>query len=414
MKKRLLLIMSLALVLSSCVATPPKGSTTDSSKPSEDVSISTKPSEIPSEIPSVMPSVTPSEIPSEIPSEEPSVVNKYLVTFKDEEGNVIESKMWQEGTIPTCSYKKTNNDEYTYVFLGWSKSLNGEVIEIEEVSKEVTYFAKVNKTKNQYTITYITNVDTPITPNTVDYGTSVSKPSDPHKVHYDFKNWTYESATGEEVKWPVVVTKNISVFANYTEKEKYTLSFVTNSDTVIESVKDYSDVEHLKPIDPKKEGYHFTNWSFDSLGKDIVTWPLTLTKDTTIYANYNEVVDIKGYLKTLVSATKQDPYSYIPETLREEGDGAFVDDANSINYDFNNFTHVSDINYKGYGDQWALVLKNIKESQRFYSVLTLSETALSASILAFEAFLDKNPSATASHEIKNAEYIARIEFKDMK
>ena len=47
-------------------------------------------------------------------------LNKYTITFKDEDGSVLCSDEWDYGTIPSCEQPTKQSDEqYTYVFAGW-------------------------------------------------------------------------------------------------------------------------------------------------------------------------------------------------------------------------------------------------------------------------------------------------------
>ena len=49
------------------------------------------------------------------------------------------------------------------------------------------------------------------------------------------------------------------------------------------------------------------------------TFPLTLTKNTELWAKWNTVVPIKAYLKELTEGYKLNPYSYIPEKMQPSG-----------------------------------------------------------------------------------------------
>ena len=269
-----------------------------------------------------------------------SEVKQYLITFKDEKGNTLESKKWDEGVIPSYNYEKSDTEQWDYTFVGWSLTLNGEIIELPKVSGEVTYYAIVKAVKQKYTITFDTDGGSLVDSITEDYGTSISEPSK-----------------------------------------------------------------------PTKDGYKFVSWASDKDGQNKITWPVTLTKNETYYAIWNEKVDIKGYLKTLMGALKQDPYSYIPETMQPINSKNHVT-ADSVNYDFTNSTQVSDIIYGGYGEQWHMVIENIKESERFYSVITLGETLINSSVIAFNNYLDNNPSDTADHALKETTYTAKLNFKD--
>ncbi|MDY2913071.1 MAG: InlB B-repeat-containing protein [Candidatus Enteromonas sp.] len=282
-----------------------------------------------------------------VPSEESSLDTsisteeskaRYLITFKDEEGSVLEAKEWEEGSTPSYSYSKEDNQEWDYTFHGWSSTLGGEVITIPEVTAEATYYAVVTKVKQRYTITFISNGGSEVSPITEEYGTEIQEPAKP----------TYEK-------------------------------------------------------------HKFVAWSFDEGGEEKVTWPLVLTKNETLYANWNETVEIKAYLSSLVSAVKQDPYSFIPETMLPTNSDNHVTEQD-VTYDFTSSVNVSNIRYGGYGEQWNMVIGNIIESERFYSILSLAETAVNASVIAFNNYLDANPSDSASHQLSETEYTASLDY----
>lgn len=264
--------------------------------------------------------------------------NEFTVTFKNENGEVLESKKWEEGTIPSYSYTKSDTAEWDYTVNGWSLTQNGSVITIPAVSGDVTYYAVVSQVKQRYTITFESNGGTKVDSITDDYGSIINEPTN-----------------------------------------------------------------------PIKEGYKFISWAKDLSGNQKVNWPVTITKNEKFYAIWNKTVDIKGYLKSLMSVTKQDPYSYIPDTMKPENSANQVN-ASQVTYDLTSFTNVNSIRYGGFGEQWNMVIENIKQSELFYSVLSVGETAINSSVVVFNNYLDKNPSDKATHTVKETTYTAKINF----
>lgn len=319
MKKRLLILAPIALtmLLASCGGSNPETPSSSSSQGTSSQDTSAK---------------------TDSTSSAESVKARFLVTFKDEEGKTLDSKEWEEGTTPSFTYEKKDTQEWDYTVLGWSNSLGGNVITIPAVTAEATYYAVVNKVKQQYTITFDSNGGSAVTSITADYGAEVEEPTEP----------TYAK-------------------------------------------------------------HKFVAWSFDKAGEKKVTWPLTLTDDITLYANWNEVVDIKAYLASLVSVTGQDPYSYIPAKMLPSNSENHVTES-AVTYDFNSFVNVSNIRYGGFGEQWNMVIGNIAESERFYAILATAETVVNATVVAFNNYLDNNPSDTATHTLSETAYTAKLDF----
>lgn len=320
MKKKILLPILLGMVLTACGGGSKKK---DDPKPS----------------PSGEPTQHSSPVaPTSEPASSPAVEKSYVITFADEEGNILESKEWKEGTTPSFNYEKKDTDEWDYTFEGWSLTLGGEVITIPNVSGEATYYAVVQAVKQKYTITFQSNGGSTVASITEDYGTQINE-----------------------------------------------------------------------PIKPTKEGHKFVGWSKDKEGKNQVSWPFTLVKDVTLYANWNEKVNIKAYFQSLMAAVGHDPYSYIPDKMKQDNSANHVTAA-QVNYDFTSFTYVSNIKYGGFGEQWHMVIENIEQSELFYSVLTLGEAAINASVVLFNNYLDKNTEDTASHSLDETTYTAKLDF----
>ena len=349
MKKSLLFISASCLLLSlaSCggggettTSSAPEGTSSQPSSSLEPTSSSdslttsdSPTTEESSTVPSQQSSVAPSEDSS-------SQENFFLITFLDIEGEVIEAKMWREGVVPSCDYSVDDTQEWDYTFEGWSKTLGGEVITLPAVTEEATYYAVVTKVKQRYTV-------------------------------------TFDSAGG----------------------------------SAVESITDEYGASIEEPSEPTYDGHSFVAWTYDAAGEQVVEWPLTLTEDVTLYANWNETIDIKGFLASLIEVTKQDPFGYIPAAmLPNYSDNLVV--SSEIAYDFNSFVNVGDIRYGGFGEQWDMVIGNIIESERFYAILSAGETLISATVILFNDYLDTNPGTTASHSIGDTTYTATLDYHE--
>lgn len=143
---------------------------------------------------------------------------------------------------------------------------------------------------------------------------------------------------------------------------------------------------------------------------DTTTYFDELTSEDTRYLPpTSEKVDIKGYFNSLLQAFTHDPYSFIPDSMRPEGVSKVSGE--SVNYDFSNFTNVSNIHYGGFGEQWHMVIENIKESQRFYNITTYGSEIIGASNLVVSLFLDDYYDGTVSKTFNDdSRFISKIDF----
>ena len=263
----------------------------------------------------------------------------------------------------------------------------------------------------QFTITFKDEEDRVLESKKWDKGSAPSY----NYVKNDTAEWNYTvQGWATSLNGTVITIPAVSADATYWAvvskvKQRYTITFESNGGTSVASITEDYGTEVAKPTDPKKDNHSFVAWSYDNAGSQVVSWPLTLVKNEKLYANWNETINIKSYLQTLMAVVGHDPYSYIPEKMQPENSDNHVTAA-SVNYDFTQFNNVSAINYGGFGEQWHMVIENIKESERFYTVLSLGEAAMNASVALFNNYLDNNPGTTATHTLNETAYTAKIDF----
>lgn len=263
----------------------------------------------------------------------------------------------------------------------------------------------------QFTITFKDELDNTLDSRKWDKGATPSfayNKLDTDEWDYTVEGWS-DSLGGSVITIPSV-SKEATYWAVVSKvKQRYTITFESNGGTPVASITEDYGTSIDEPIKPTKPGYRFVAWSSDAGGTNKVTWPLTLTKNETFYANWNEKVNIKNYLQTLMQVVGHDPYSYIPDTMKSKNSLNHVTNE-QVTYNFSNPTNVNSIMYGGHGEQWHMVLENIKESERFYSILSLGETAINASVVLFNNYLDSNPNDTASHVLNETEYTAMLDY----
>ena len=121
-----------------------------------------------------------------------STVNKYKVTFVDEDDTVLQAEaQYDYGTavaditVP-ADPTKTDTAEFDYEFTGWTPAL-------AVVTQDVTYKATYSETKRSYTITWNDDENNLIDTTTVEYGVTPThadaSKADDNKYSYTFAGW---------------------------------------------------------------------------------------------------------------------------------------------------------------------------------------------------------------------------------
>ncbi|MBR4760864.1 MAG: InlB B-repeat-containing protein, partial [Lachnospiraceae bacterium] len=110
-------------------------------------------------------------------------INRYSVTFKDDDGEVLKAAKSYDYNTPAASIEKPadpaakRTDEYTYTFAGWSPT-------IDTVTGDATYTATYTATKNKYNVIWKDEDGTVLQTKEYEYGTlpaNIEKPANPTK-----------------------------------------------------------------------------------------------------------------------------------------------------------------------------------------------------------------------------------------
>ena len=216
-------------------------------------------------------------------------INQYTVTFKNDDGTVLESKLWDYGSTPeydTSGLTKESTAEYTYTFAGWSP-------EVENVTGNAEYTATYSAVKNTYTVTWI--IDGDETEETYEYG-SMPSHSDPSRESTPEFNFRFDG-------WQPALTK-VTGDAQYTavfvpEKRSYTVTWEDEDGTELLSQQvEYGTVPVYEGEVPEKEAdeqytYVFAGWTPNVAE---VTGDVTYTAAYTTETNSYEIkwVDYDG------------------------------------------------------------------------------------------------------------------------
>ena len=204
-----------------------------------------------------------------------SIKNSYTITWKNEDGSVIESETLAYGATPAhANINKESTAEWTYTFTGWTPGIG-------IVTGDAEYIATYDSVRNSYTITWKNEDGTVLQSGEVAYGEAPvytgEMPSRPNTAEntYTFAGWDKEVVT---------VTEAATYTATYTATKKtYTITWKNEDGTVLQSGEvAYGEAPVYTGEMPSRpstaeDTYTFAGWSPE------VT---TVTGDATYTATY--------------------------------------------------------------------------------------------------------------------------------
>ncbi|MBQ1752477.1 MAG: hypothetical protein II109_03580, partial [Paludibacteraceae bacterium] len=192
-----------------------------------------------------------------------NTVNKYVIRFLDENGDVLQSSEVAYGSTPAYAGEtptKQATAQYTYTFNGWDS-------EIAEVTGAKDYTATYSLTTNKYFIRFLDEDGTELQKEEIEYGATPAYTGEiPTKdataqYTYTFKGWDSEIAE---------VTGAKDYTATYTSTvNKYTIVFKNyDGDELQSGVVEYGQTPSYTGATPEKPAdaeftYHFSGWSPD-------------------------------------------------------------------------------------------------------------------------------------------------------
>ena len=268
--------------------------------------------------------------------------------------------------------------------------------EVEEVSYTITW---VNEKGNVLATESVKEGETP------SYTYNVQ---DTAEWDYTFNGWS-TSADGEALGVIPTVTADATYYALVSAvKQVYTVTFNTLGGSAVAAQSVEYGSKATLPEEPSYEGYRFVGWSSSQDKVVEVDFEKAITGNTEYFAVWNEIVDIKGLLSTLLNGYELNPYEYLPETVRLDYSANLVNPGDVVT-DYSKFVNVSNITY-GFGEQWYMVLNNIDQSMLFFNALTVVETISAGSITAFNNYFDSNPQDTAHYEFEDSSYNITIKY----
>ena len=131
-------------------------------------------------------------------------------------------------------------------------------------------------------------------------GDSQKAPADPRKTGYSFDSW-YIGETKAE--FPYTIAGDLTLTAHWIAKQ-YTVKFNAQKGSEVASQVIGYNTTVSAPETPTKAGYVFDNWYTAANGGDVVTFPYTVLKNTTVYAHWIKFSTVTVSSVKSVGATK--------------------------------------------------------------------------------------------------------------
>lgn len=183
--------------------------------------------------------------------------NKYLITFRNDDGTVLKSEEVEYGMLPIAPATPTKEStaQYNYEFAGWTPS-------VTFVSQAATYTATYNASVREYLVTFLNDDNSIISMQSCKYGSYPTIPSTPTKqataeFSYTFAGWTPNI---------VAVSGDITYKATFTAiKNSYTITWQNEDGSLIDqTIVEYGQIPaHADPIklNTAEYTYAFAGWT---------------------------------------------------------------------------------------------------------------------------------------------------------
>ena len=146
-------------------------------------------------------------------------INKYKITFCNEDGSVLQTGELEYGKMPVYEKDtptKASTVQETFTFAGWDK-------EISKVTGETVYTAtytakaitKDDVNYKHFTVTFETNGGSEVVAQLVAEGGVAFKPEEPMRERYTFGGWYIDAALTKPFSFATVITSDITLYAKW-------------------------------------------------------------------------------------------------------------------------------------------------------------------------------------------------------
>ncbi|MDR3130699.1 MAG: InlB B-repeat-containing protein, partial [Treponema sp.] len=218
---------------------------------------------------------------------------QFTITFDSAGGTEVPPLTGDEGSKID---KPEDPAREGYAFLGWFTEPEGGALFTAwpyTLAGDLTLYARWHNDAYgqilEYTITFNAGGGTEVSVIKVYEGTPVGKPVDPVKDGYAFQGWFDAESGGTKYEWPHTLAGDLIVYAQWLALNRYTITFDSAGGTEVPQVTDYEGATVDKPVDPNRDEYIFLGWFDAALGGTKYEWPLEVSGDLTLYAQWTGI-----------------------------------------------------------------------------------------------------------------------------
>ena len=219
-----------------------------------------------------------------------ATVNKYKITFKNEDGSMLQISEVEYGKLPVYEKDtptKSATVEETFTFAGWDK-------EISKVTGETVYTATYTSkpiTKDSinykyFTVAFVSNGGSEVVSQLVAEGGVAFKPEEPLRERYTFGGWYIDSALTKPFSFATVITSDITLYAKWIKgspeiEATYAVVGMGSTTVDLNNAEDIT-VEIERSKDNDSIGSHFKGVLIDGVEVDYYNYELAEDNSSVI------------------------------------------------------------------------------------------------------------------------------------
>ena len=211
--------------------------------------------------------------------------NECSVTFvlSNGENNIVfEGNYGDEITYPA------EPERVGYTFDGWF--VDDGTFEIPFTSTTLengTFTAYAKWNVQNFSIYFNSNGGSNVQPIQAEFGSPITAPTPPTRLGYSFVGWYADSALQTEFVFSTMPAQSCTVYARW-QANRYNLSFVTNTNSSIQSQIRYYDDDLDLPTDLTKANSIFVGWFLDSNLTIPCEYETMPAQNLTVYAKWQD------------------------------------------------------------------------------------------------------------------------------